>query len=275
MCAMPAPAARPADHDRFKDGYRHVSSGINFSYAGLLMCGLLSAVGQRAGWRQPCGVGGARGRRLRADQVCQLRRAAISGEELLNRSGMTVVLNSNAGLGGAVCSINGYGCAYPTQDCFCKCQGSSASIGLTIIGRARAWQYSQVGPTGYQVKNGALEGWSWGQGNFSSGTIPPTVKFEDTACRRRRRCCCLARGWPGWPATCAMRGHAARAPLIGFDCKEVADMLRRVSTLVMLVMLIALLSSICQRARWRQPSGAGGERWRRLRADQVCQLCGT
>jgi len=29
------------------------------------------------------------------------------------------------------------------------------------------------------VKNGALEGWSWGQGNFSSGTIPPTVKFED------------------------------------------------------------------------------------------------
>ena len=49
--------------------------------------------------------------------------SAISGEELLTRSGMTVVINSNAGLGGAVCSINGYGCAYPSQDCFCKCQG--------------------------------------------------------------------------------------------------------------------------------------------------------
>jgi hypothetical protein len=104
---------------------------------------------------------------------------AISGEGLLNRSGMTVVINSNSGQGGAVCSINGYGCAFPTQDCFCKCQGKNCEYWAYYHWVGGAWQYSQVGATGYQVKNGALEGWSWGQGNFSSGTIPPTVKFED------------------------------------------------------------------------------------------------
>ncbi len=104
---------------------------------------------------------------------------AISGEELLNRSGMTVVINPNLGSGGAVCSINGYGCAFPTEDCFCKCQGAKCEYWAYYHWVGGAWQYSQVGATGYQVKNGALEGWSWGQGNFSSGTIPPTVKFED------------------------------------------------------------------------------------------------
>ncbi len=78
-----------------------------------------------------------------------------------------------------MCSINGYGCAYPSQDCFCKCQGKSCEYWAYYHWVGGAWQYSQVGATGYQVKNGALEGWSWGQGNFSSGTIPPTVKFED------------------------------------------------------------------------------------------------
>ena len=104
---------------------------------------------------------------------------AISGEELLTRSGMTVVINFNSGSGAAVCSINGYGCAYPSQDCFCKCQGKSCEYWAYYHWVSGAWQYSQVGATGYQVKNGALEGWSWGQGNFTSGTIPPTVKFED------------------------------------------------------------------------------------------------
>ncbi len=104
---------------------------------------------------------------------------AISGEELLTRSGMTVVINFNSGSGAAVCSINGYGCAFPSQDCFCKCQGVKCEYWAYYHWVGGAWQYSQVGATGYQVKNGALEGWSWGQGNFTSGTIPPTVKFED------------------------------------------------------------------------------------------------
>ena len=103
----------------------------------------------------------------------------ISGKELLQRSGMTVVINPNLGSGGAVCSINGYGCAYPTADCFCKCQGAKCEYWAYYHWVGGAWQYSQVGATGYQVQNGALEGWSWGQGNFSSGTIPATVKFED------------------------------------------------------------------------------------------------
>jgi len=104
---------------------------------------------------------------------------AISGEELLLRSGMTVIMNYNAGLGGAVCSINAAGCAYPQQDCFCQCQGKKCEYWAYYHGTGAGWQYSQVGASSYQVTNGALEGWSWGPGNFSSGTLPPPIGFSD------------------------------------------------------------------------------------------------
>ena len=104
---------------------------------------------------------------------------AITGEELLLRSGLTVIMNYNAGLGGAVCSINAAGCAYPQQDCFCQCQGKKCEYWAYYHGTGAGWQYSQVGASSYQVTNGALEGWSWGPGNSSSGTLPPPIGFND------------------------------------------------------------------------------------------------
>ena len=41
------------------------------------------------------------------------------------------------------------------------------------------WQYSQIGAGGYTVTDGALEGWSWGAGNFSSGVEPPAVTLAE------------------------------------------------------------------------------------------------
>jgi hypothetical protein len=102
---------------------------------------------------------------------------AISGEELLQRSGLTVVIDYNALTGGAVCSINGLGCSI--QDCFCRCQGTDCQYWAYYHWADGAWQYSQLGASGYQVKNGALEGWSWGPGNFSSGTEPPPARFDE------------------------------------------------------------------------------------------------
>lgn len=104
---------------------------------------------------------------------------AISGAELLTRSGIQAIMDYNSGLGGAVCSMNGYGCAYPTQDCFCQCQGAQCEYWASYHWTDSGWQYSQVGASSYQVTNGAIEGWSWGPGNFSSGTEPPQVSFAD------------------------------------------------------------------------------------------------
>ncbi len=104
---------------------------------------------------------------------------ALSGPELLTRAGMQPILDYNSGMGGAVCSINGEGCAFPSQDCFCRCQGSECKYWAYYHGRDSRWLYSEVGAGNYQVKDGAVEGWSWGKGNFSSGTEPPPLRFDD------------------------------------------------------------------------------------------------
>jgi hypothetical protein len=105
----------------------------------------------------------------------------ITGEDLLQRSGLTAVMDYNALTGGAVCGIKGLGCS--VQDCFCRCQGTDCQYWAYYHWVDGGWQYSQLGASGYQVKNGALEGWSWGPGNFSSGTEPPVVVFEEICAR--------------------------------------------------------------------------------------------
>jgi hypothetical protein len=105
----------------------------------------------------------------------------ITGEDLLQRSGLNAVIDYNALTGGAVCSIKGLGCS--VQDCFCRCQGTDCQYWAYYHWVDGGWQYSQLGASGYQVKNGALEGWSWGPGNFSSGTEPPVVVFEEICAR--------------------------------------------------------------------------------------------
>ena len=104
---------------------------------------------------------------------------SITGEELLQRSGLAVTLDYNAGLGGAVCSINNQGCAYPIKDCFCKCTGIQCEYWAYYHRTAAGWQYASSGASSFLVNDGALEGWSWGAGNFSSGVEPPVVAFNE------------------------------------------------------------------------------------------------
>ena len=99
---------------------------------------------------------------------------SITGAELLTLSGLQII----GGGGGAVCSIAGAGCAFPTQDCFCRCQGLTCEY-WAYYHWAGGWQYSEVGAGGYAVTDGAVEGWSWGPGNWSSGTEPPPRTFAE------------------------------------------------------------------------------------------------
>jgi hypothetical protein len=123
---------------------------------------------------------------------------SISGEELLQRSGMTAVIDYNALSGGAVCSIQGLGCS--VQDCFCRCQGADCQYWAYYHWLDGGWQYSQLGASSFQVKNGSVEGWSWGPGNFSSGTEPPVVRFEEI-CTQEADTTQTANVGPGEPAS--------------------------------------------------------------------------
>ena len=151
-----------------------------------LLCAALLAGGVRAARAEGDGVNRA-GLVIRyADGTVQTQcvlfsEASLTGEELLQRSGLSVTMDYNAGLGGAVCSINNQGCFFPaqTQECFCQCQGASCEYWAYFHRTNTGWSYSSVGSSSYVVTNGALEGWSWGQGNFSSGVEPPALTFAD------------------------------------------------------------------------------------------------
>lgn len=112
-------------------------------------------------------------------QCISFSEPAISGTELLTRAGLQTTFDYNSGLGGAVCSLRDQGCAFPAEDCFCRCQGVECEYWAYYHGTDGRWQYSQTGASSHQVTDGAVEGWSWGPGSFSSGIEPPHVAFDE------------------------------------------------------------------------------------------------
>jgi len=112
-------------------------------------------------------------------QCVSFSESSITGEDLLQRSGLAVTLDYNAGMGGAICSINNQGCAFPIKDCFCQCTGAQCEYWAYYHRTDVGWQYASTGASSFLVNDGALEGWSWGPGNFSSGTEPPAISFDE------------------------------------------------------------------------------------------------
>lgn len=93
---------------------------------------------------------------------------SISGLELLQRSGLPLVLSGS----GAVCSIGGEGSNDPT-DCFTFCEGGdSCEYWAYYQWSGGAWKYSPVGPAQRTVRDGDIDGWAWGPGGLSSGAAP-------------------------------------------------------------------------------------------------------
>lgn len=99
---------------------------------------------------------------------------SISGAELLRRSGLGVTLDAYGGLGYGVCEIGGEGC-FAGQDCFCQCRGSPCAYWVYSHRHPDgSWAISGVGASGWQVHDGDVDGWVWGDGS----TAPPVVAFE-------------------------------------------------------------------------------------------------
>jgi hypothetical protein len=98
----------------------------------------------------------------------------ISGAELLRRSGLEVTFDAYGGLGYGVCAISDEGCG-AGQDCFCQCRGSPCAYWVYSHRRPDgSWAISGTGASGWQVRDGDVDGWVWGDGS----TAPPVVTFE-------------------------------------------------------------------------------------------------
>jgi hypothetical protein len=101
----------------------------------------------------------------------------ISGIELLERSGLPVVLQSG-GVGAAVCKIGPDGCDYPAEGCFCKREGARSIYWAFYSLDGDAWTYASLGAANTFVRDGDVHGWAWGLGDSGGGAQPPAIALD-------------------------------------------------------------------------------------------------
>jgi len=104
----------------------------------------------------------------------------MTGEDVLDRSGLSLVKDLSYGLGAAICKIEGDGCDYPGVHCFCQCTGEGPCEYWAYFHQENArWVYSGMGASWHTVQPGAVEGWAWGAGTpEQSESEPPLMTFE-------------------------------------------------------------------------------------------------
>lgn len=103
--------------------------------------------------------------------------AQISGLELVQRSGLDLNLEAS-GMGASICWLDGEGCTYPGQSCFCQCEGENCLYWSYWRSQAGAWVYSNLGAASTVVTPGAVEGWVWGAGTVDVAKAPPAIAFD-------------------------------------------------------------------------------------------------
>ena len=105
----------------------------------------------------------------------------ITGADLLIRSGLDAVVDPSSGLGIIVCRIEGHGCDYPSEPCFCQCSGSGPCAYWNYFYREpgqAGWTYAALGAVRHKARPGSVEAWVWGDG----ATPPATELTFETVC---------------------------------------------------------------------------------------------
>jgi hypothetical protein len=100
----------------------------------------------------------------------------ITGADLLADSGLDMIIDASRGMGITVCSIEGVGCTYPAEACFCQCMGGGACAYWNYFYRdpgETEWVYSALGAVLRKVRPGACEAWVWGDGQ-----TPPSADLD-------------------------------------------------------------------------------------------------
>jgi hypothetical protein len=105
----------------------------------------------------------------------------INGADLLARSGLETIIDPGRGMGITVCQIEGEGCAFPAEACFCQCMGGSPCTYWNYYYRdpgETRWVYSPLGAALHKPEPGSVEAWVWGNGL----TPPPEELTFEAIC---------------------------------------------------------------------------------------------
>jgi hypothetical protein len=106
----------------------------------------------------------------------------MTGEDVLDASGLSLVKDTSYGLGAAVCKIGNDGCDYPGEHCFCQCEGAGCEYWAYyhLDQQKEEWAYSGMGASWNTVDEGDVEGWAWGNGEVGGSDVePPLISFEE------------------------------------------------------------------------------------------------
>jgi hypothetical protein len=107
----------------------------------------------------------------------------MTGRQLLEGSGFPAILDDRNAMGALVCSIDGLGCGYPAEPCFCQCEqlGSCTYWAYFVRTPPGAWTYSAMGVSAQPVRPGELHTWIWLDAS-KTGTeavgLLPEVEFD-------------------------------------------------------------------------------------------------
>lgn len=97
--------------------------------------------------------------------------AELTGMDLLEKSGLSYEEGS-----GLICTVDGIGC--PSDDCFCMCKDEDDCKYWVYYHMVNGeWQFAMEGPASYDVENGAIDAWMWGD-----STMRPTMEGLSEAC---------------------------------------------------------------------------------------------
>jgi hypothetical protein len=102
----------------------------------------------------------------------------LSGYELIQRAGLDLAVEASA-MGVTVCAIDGEGCAYPAESCFCQCQGSPCVYWSYWTHAADGWRYEARGAVLTRVRDGDVHGWRWGAGTVAEAQAPPPATLAE------------------------------------------------------------------------------------------------
>ncbi|HKZ55597.1 MAG TPA: hypothetical protein VJ123_08970 [Anaerolineales bacterium] len=106
----------------------------------------------------------------------------ITGEELLARSGLAHALDASNPMGALVCSVDGEGCGFPSEACFCRCEALGECDYWAYFTRLAqgGWTYSPNGLRARKVRQGDLDAWVWlSAAGAPEQTLLPDLQFVD------------------------------------------------------------------------------------------------
>jgi hypothetical protein len=105
--------------------------------------------------------------------------AEISGYELLQRAGPALSVEAGA-MGATICAIDGEGCSFPAESCFCQCQGPPCIYwSYWALNDEEGWRYETLGAGNTRVRNGDVQGWRWGAGTVTEAAQPPRLTLAE------------------------------------------------------------------------------------------------